>query len=167
MNYTQRILLRSGVGSAHATTGVFVGRSPEAAHSMIDSRNPQQSESVQMALQQLELALHVLSSAADQLAAGTAVSLSRAELRDWLQPQARKAESAMHRLRALGKTRTTAATELTQSLTVLVLAIDILASDDVKEFMAGSDLLQRNAERALSCFQVLRDDLTANEQALG
>ena len=44
----------------------------------------------------------------------------------WLRPNARQAEAAMHRLRELHLPQTPAATELSQSLTVLVLVADML-----------------------------------------
>ena len=83
---------------------------------------------------------------------------SRQSLQRWLQPNARQAEDAMHKLRSLRLVKSPAMTELSQSLTVLVLAADML----VQGQLSGSDrqefyeLLQRNTAGALDALHTLR-----------
>ncbi|GAB4123789.1 MAG: hypothetical protein Fur005_37760 [Roseiflexaceae bacterium] len=70
---------------------------------------------------------------------------------NWIQPSVRQAEKALHDLRSLGLTKTNLLTELTQSLTVLVLAADMLANGHLQGDLAleSQGLMQRNAERSL------------------
>lgn len=108
-------------------------------------------EVVQGLLQQIADALVVFS---------TAVEVPEsAALRVWLQPHARAAEAAMHRLRELGLARSSAATELSQSLTVLVLVADMLVHGQFAELDDGLALLRRNAVRAARCLFEMRAHL--------
>lgn len=81
-----------------------------------------------------------------------------AHLRTWLQPKARQAEAAMHQLRELHLAQTSAGTELSQSLTVLVLVADMLVQGQLYGDSARDsfDLLRRNAERAMKSLHELR-----------
>jgi hypothetical protein len=82
-------------------------------------------------------------------------------LRVWLHPNARQAELAMHQLRDMRLTRSSALTELSQSLTVLVLAADMLTQGQ----LSGADaltfygLLRRNADTAVKSLGELRGQL--------
>lgn len=84
----------------------------------------------------------------------------------WLQPNTRQAEAAMHRLRDLRLAQTPAGTELSQSLTVLVLAADML----VQGQLCGGDeqesyaLLRRNADRAQKSLSELRTQFSPDAQ---
>lgn len=65
----------------------------------------------------------------------------------------------MHRLRHLGWARSSSATELSQSLTVVVLLTDLLASGQLVGVGAldSYDLLSRNIARAANCIAKLRE----------
>ena len=82
-------------------------------------------------------------------------------LRAWLQPNARTAELSMHQLRDMRLTKSPALTELSQSLTVLVLAADML----IQGQLSGADaltfysLLRRNADSAMKSLAELRAQL--------
>ena len=84
--------------------------------------------------------------------------LARPSLRKWLQPNARQAESTMHELREMRVITSTALTDLSQSLTVLVLAADMLAQGHLSgsDAMAFYELLQRNIDSSLAALHVLR-----------
>lgn len=79
-----------------------------------------------------------------------------------LQPAMRQAEQAMHRLRQSGWGQSTASTNLSQHLTVLVLVIDmLLAGQLVGANRAEShDLLGRNLSSALKSVTELRSRLS-------
>ncbi len=74
-------------------------------------------------------------------------------LRIWLQPSARQAEEALHRLREINMAQSPALMDLVQSLTVLVLAADMIAHGQLVGDMATDayNLMRRNAERAMAC----------------
>ena len=106
----------------------------------------------------LSQSLNVLSGACELVSPGKSAAPSSQALRVWLQPHARQAEVAMHCLRDMRLTGSPVVTELSQSLTVLVLAADMLAQgqlsgDDARAFY---DLLRRNAEVATRSLGELR-----------
>jgi hypothetical protein len=107
---------------------------------------------------QLSQALTVLSSTAELLSDGRSHAPPVQTLRMWLQPNARQAEDAMHRLRNMRLAKTSAATELSQCLTVLVLAADMLINGQLTGSGAQEtyDLLRRNADRAMKSLVELR-----------
>ena len=101
---------------------------------------------------QLAHSLTVLSSAADLMLANKSSSPAPQALYIWLHPNARQAEEAMHRLRELRIGPSHAMTELSQCLTILVLAADMLSAGQLSEADAQEcyELLRRNANRAVS-----------------
>lgn len=110
---------------------------------------------------QLTQSLTVLSSAAELVLEGKADEPSAQPLRVWLQPNARQAEAALHRLREHRLVHIPATTDLIQCLTVLVLAADMLIQGQLAG--AGSretyELLRRNADRAVKSLQALREHI--------
>lgn len=80
------------------------------------------------------------------------------DLRTWLQPRAREAEVAMHQLRELRLAQTAAGTELSQSLTVLVLVADMLTQGELDgdSVFPYFELLRRNNDRAMKSLHELR-----------
>jgi hypothetical protein len=135
--------------------GVSQGRRLPAAH-----LNESQSNVLQTLFQHLTQSLTVLSGTADLVLEGTGAAPGQA-LRVWLHPNARQAEEAMHRLRDMRLTKSPALTELSQSLTVLVLAADMLTQGQ----LSGADaltfygLLRRNADSAMKSLAELRGQM--------
>jgi hypothetical protein len=107
-------------------------------------------DSLQDIFTQLTHALSVLNGAADLLLTNKQNGPNTQHLGAWLQPQARKAEDAMHRLRELHSGPSSALTDLSQCLTILVLAADMLCAGQLSELDAHEcyALLHRNADRA-------------------
>nr|MDQ2999587.1 hypothetical protein [Chloroflexota bacterium] len=111
--------------------------------------------------QQLTQSLTVLSGTAELVLKGSAASDALQGLRVWLQRNARTAELSMHQLRGLRLTKSPALTDLSQSLTVLVLAADMLTQGQ----LSGADeqtfysLLRRNADSAMKSLAELRSQL--------
>ena len=122
------------------------------------SRAEGHGDSVHSVLQQLTQSLTVLGSACELILEGRAITTSGQALRVWLQPNARQAEQAMHRLRAERSIRSPALTELSQCLTVLVLAADMLAQGQLTGADARTfyELLRRNADGAMRSLNELR-----------
>jgi hypothetical protein len=118
-------------------------------------------ETVHTLFQQLGQSLAVLSGACELVLERKSDTPSGQALRVWLQPHARQAETAMHRLRDLRLTRSPAVTELSQSLTVLVLAADMLAQGQLSgaDALTFYDLLRRNADAAMKSLNELRAHL--------
>lgn len=108
--------------------------------------------------QDLAQSLAVLSGAYELLIERKRSDPTSQMVRVWLQPPARRAEAAMHQLRELHLTRSPAVTDLSQSLTVLVLAADMLAHDQFSGEEAPSfySLLRRNAAVAMRSLSELR-----------
>lgn len=104
-------------------------------------------------LDQIEHALQHFSSAALALAPGQAACPSMQ-----LQPSARRAEAAMHRLQDLSDLRSAVTVSLSQSLTVLVLLADLLAGGTASDadVQGIHDLLARNVQQAHTCIAQLR-----------
>lgn len=108
--------------------------------------------------QQIEQSLTVLRGLAGIVLIGSAAIPSGQSLHARLHPNARQAEAAMHDLRALGLLTSPALTDLSQHLTVLVLAADMLGNGQLSgsDTLVFYDLLMRNAENASRALDVLR-----------
>lgn len=110
-------------------------------------------DAMHLLLDQIERALHHFSSASDVLAQGRAAPHVAP-----LQPSARQAEAAMHRLQDLSDVRSPAMVNLSQSLTVLVLVADMLADEDAtdSDVQGIHDLLARNVQQSQTSLTQLR-----------
>lgn len=117
------------------------------------------SQSLHLIFHQLTQSLTVLSSAAELVLEGRAAGPAAQPLRVWLQPNARQAEAALHRLREFHLIHIPATTDLIQSLTVLVLAADMLIQGQLSDTGAQEtyELLRRNADRAMRSLQTIRE----------
>jgi hypothetical protein len=111
--------------------------------------------------QQLTQSLSVLSGTAELVLKGAAGRDALQGLRAWLHPNARTAEVAMHQLRDMRLTRSPALTDLSQSLTVLVLAADMLTQGQLSgaDALTFYSLLRRNADSAMKSLAELRGQL--------
>jgi len=109
-------------------------------------------DSIEAVFKQLAQALAVLSGAAELTVAAKKSEPNVQSLRAWVRPNCRQAEEAMHRLRELKLGPSHAMTELSQCLTILVLAADMLSAGQLSEIDAQEcyELLRRNANRAVS-----------------
>jgi hypothetical protein len=132
-----------------------------AARPPVDSPN---DNPVQLIFKQLAHALTVLSSAADLMLANKQSGPTTQSLSAWLRPNARQAEEAMHRLRQLRPGTSHAMTELSQCLTILVLAADMLCAGQLSEADANEcyELLRRNANRAVTGLYELHAQINLN-----
>jgi len=121
---------------------------------------------MQSVFQQLAQSLTMLSSEAELMLGGKASESVAQTPGMWLRPNARQAEAAMHRLRELHLAQTPAATELSQSLTVLVLVADMLVQGQLAAAgeLDSYDLLRRNAERAVKSLDELCAQYGADAQ---
>ena len=129
-------------------TDVLVShRAPIPATQPLDTPG---STTMQSVFQQLAQSLTMLSSEAESILVGKAAEPFIATSGTWLQPNARQAEAAMHRLRELQLVQSPAVTELSQSLTVLVLVADMLVQGQLSgaDAVSSYELLRRNADRA-------------------
>ena len=111
--------------------------------------------------QQLTQSLTVLSGTADLVLKDSAGGDALRGLRGWLHPNARTAELSMHQLRNLRLTKSPALTDLSQSLTVLVLAADMLTQGQLSgaDEQTSYSLLRRNADSAMKSLAELRSQL--------
>jgi len=111
--------------------------------------------------QQLTQSLAVLSGTADLVLKGSAGDDALHRLRAWLHPNARTAELSVHQLRNLRLTKSPALTDLSQSLTVLVLAADMLTQGQLSgaDALTFYSLLRRNADSAMKSLTELRGQL--------
>ena len=116
--------------------------------------------------QQLTQSLTVLSGTADLVLKDSTGGDALRGLRVWLHPNARTAELSMHQLRDLRLTKSPALTDLTQSLTVLVLAADMLAQGQLSsaDALTFYSLLCRNADSAMKSLTELRSQLLPDNQ---
>ena len=112
-------------------------------------------------LEQLAQTLTTVSIDVEQVLSGTSTSATMQELQCNLIPTARQAEAAIQRLRSLALAKTALVVDLSQALTVLVLAADMLAHERRTAPMnvALYILLRRNAERALLSLDSLSSQL--------
>jgi hypothetical protein len=133
------------------------------------STHPSAGNPLQLVLQQLTQSLAVLSGTADLLVKGTLTEQTSQTLRIWLPPNARQAEEAMHRLRAMRLPTSPAITELSQCLTVLVLAADMLAQGQLSgaDALTFYDLLRRNADSAIKHLSELCEQFSPASQSVG
>ncbi len=124
--------------------------------------------SLQATVRQLSKSLTVLASAADIMVQGRTDSMASQSFLIWLQPNARQAEDALHRLREYRLTGSPAATELIQCLTVLVLAADMIVQGQLRgdASVETYDLLRRNADRAIKSLEELKKELLAETRHL-
>jgi hypothetical protein len=115
-------------------------------------------ETMQTLFRQLTYSLTILSSAAELTLQPDNDPMSSPNLRLWLQPSARQAEDVLQRMRDLNLPTSTLITDLTQSLTVLVLAADMIAQGHLTDSVLPDSysLMRRNAERAMTCLLELR-----------
>lgn len=120
--------------------------------------------SLQTVMRQLSKSLTVLASTADLVVQGRVNGVASQSLLIWLQPNARQAEAALHRLREYRLTGSPAATELIQCLTVLVLAADMIVQGQLSgnASVETYDLLRRNADRAMKSLHELKAQLLPN-----
>jgi hypothetical protein len=116
--------------------------------------------------QQLTQSLTVLSGTADLVLKGSPGGDALRGLRGWLHPNARTAELSMHQLRDLRLTKSPALTDLSQSLTVLVLAADMLSQGQLSgaDALTFYSLLRRNADSAMKSLAELRGQLLPDSQ---
>jgi hypothetical protein len=113
---------------------------------------------IQNILHQLAQALTVLSSATDLFLNENTSDSDAQRIMIWLTPNARLAEEALHQLREYEFFRQEVGMELTQCLTVLILAADMIVQGHLT--LGASQeafiLVRRNAERAMRSLQELR-----------
>lgn len=136
-------------------------RTPSNPHAALGAPavrlNAEQSAKTSRLLHQLFQSITVLGHTTDlALTGGTASPIAQA-LCATLPAHARQAEEAMHALRDLRLTSSPVLTELSQSLTVLVLAADMIATGQLAGGGALTlyDLLRRNADTAMRCLNQL------------
>jgi|HigsolmetaAR201D_1030396.scaffolds.fasta_scaffold01752_3 hypothetical protein len=110
-------------------------------------------------------ALSVLSSAPDLMMSKSAANPHPSTMHVWLRPNARQAEEAMHQLRDMRLAPSHTLTELSQCLTILVLAADMLSEGQLSDVDANEcyELLRRNADRAVSGLYELHNQLNLSE----
>ena len=116
--------------------------------------------------QQLTQSLKVLSGTAELVLKGDAGGDALQGLRIWLHPNARTAELSVHQLRSMRLTKSPALTDLSQSLTVLVLAADMLSHGQLSgaDALTFYSLLRRNADSATKSLAELRNQLLPDSQ---
>ena len=124
-------------------------------------------DSLQAVFEQLAQALSALSNAADVMLANSQREFNTQQLAAWLRPHARAAEEAMHRLRDLHGSPSSTLTELSQCLTILVLAADMLGAGQLSASDANEcyALLRRNADRAIAGLYDIHSYLSVNRSA--
>lgn len=135
-----------------------VGREPLSPHSLAVSLTAEAIATLRELFGQIEQSLTVLRGLAGIMLVGSAAVPTGQSLRVWLHPNARQAEAAVHQLRDQGLLSSPALTELSQNLTVLVLAADMLVQGQLSSLdtLVFYELLQRNAESAIGALAQLR-----------
>jgi hypothetical protein len=120
----------------------------------------QQAETVHRLLQELFQSLTVLGTTSDLALTGQVTTAMDQAVRARLHQHARQAEAAMHTLRDMRLTVSPILTDLSQSLTVLVLAADMLTDGQLSgaEALSFYDLLRRNADTTMKCLNHLYVD---------
>ncbi|MCS6842177.1 MAG: hypothetical protein NZ699_16655 [Roseiflexus sp.] len=116
---------------------------------------------LQAIIRQLSKSLTMLASAVDMMVQGRTDAVASQSFFVWLQPNARQAEKALHRLREYRLAGSPAATELIQCLTVLVLAADMIAQGQLRGNVSAEiyDLLRRNVNRAIKSLEDLKNEV--------
>jgi hypothetical protein len=130
----------------------------------ISSKTMEYETTIASVLLQLHQALTVLRSAPELLLAqGTNAQISHG----WLAPSTRIAEEAMHRLREFSVTDNRLVTELSQNLTILVLAADMLAKGQLSQADINEcyELLRRNTHQAEKTLHELQAYVLGEESA--
>jgi hypothetical protein len=124
------------------------------------------SSGLALLFQQLTQSLTVLSGTAELVLKGSAGGDTLQGLRVWLHPNARTAELSVHQLRNLRLPNLPALTDLSQSLTVLVLAADMLTQGQLSgaDALTFYSLLRRNAASAKKSLAELRSQLLSDSQ---
>ena len=122
---------------------------------------PQSAEYEQIVINdvllQVERAVGALASAADQVAAGSIPRPAVPFLFERVDFNARRAEDAMRILRDVSFAPSEPATELSQSLTVVVLVADMVVSGHLSPVaLADADMFGRNLDRAKNSLRQLR-----------
>ena len=147
---------------AFAAADIGVG----AAEQPVPSYPSEGHSSLSLLFQQLTQSLTVLSGTADLVLKDRVGGDAFQGLRVWLHPNARTAELSMHQLRDMRLTKSPALTELSQSLTVLVLAADMLTQGQLSgaDALTFYSLLRRNADSAMQSLAELRDQLMTERQ---
>lgn len=132
-------------------------RPASAANVYVLQLSPEQAATVDRLLHELFQSLTVLSGTCDLALTGRQVATANPTLTALLRLHARQAEAAMHELRDLSLTTAPVLTELSQGLTVLVLAADMIANDQIvrAEALSFYDLLRRNTTTTLRCLRQL------------
>jgi hypothetical protein len=127
----------------------------------IRTATPALEPTVASMMDQLAQTLTILRDTVEQVLEGTSTSSTMQALQHSLTPTARQAEAAVQRLRGLSLATTARGIDLSQALTVLVLASDMLAQDrrTAPMNLALYELLRRNAERALLSLDILSSEL--------
>ena len=140
---------------------VFAAADMSATEQLALGYTGEEHSGLTLLFQQLTQSLTVLSGTADLVLKDGAGGDALQGLRVWLHPNARTAELTMHQLRDMRLTKSPALTDLSQSLTVLVLAADML----IQGQLSGADaltfysLLRRNADSAMKSLIELRGQL--------
>ena len=130
--------------------------STEPRQLLVPSISYEQIEAAQALFRQITHSLSVLSSAAELTNSDHGPATQH--IRVWLKPSARQAEEALLQLRELRIPQSQALMDLVQSLTVLVLAADMLSAGQLDGDFAAETfgLMRRNAERAMGAVLELR-----------
>jgi hypothetical protein len=142
---------------AFAATDMVVGAAGQPAPSYLSEGH----SGLPLLFQQLTQSLTVLSGTAELVLKGDSSGDALQGLRVWLHPNARTAELSMHQLRDMRLTKSTTLTDLCQSLTVLVLAADMLTQGQLSgtDALTFYSLLRRNADSAMKSLAALRSQL--------
>jgi hypothetical protein len=132
-----------------------------AAGQLLPSYAGEAHSSLPLLFQQLTQSLQVLSGTAELVLKDSASGDTMQGLRVWLHPNARTAELSMHQLREMRLTKAPALTDLCQSLTVLVLAADMLSQGQLSgaDALTFYSLLRRNADSAMKSLAELASQL--------
>jgi hypothetical protein len=139
---------------------VFADMGVSAAGQSAPSYTGEGHSRLPLLFQQLTQSLKVLSGTAELVLNGSAGGALQG-LHVWLHPNARTAELSVHQLRNMRLTKSPALTDLSQSLTVLVLAADMLAQGQLSgaDALTFYSLLRRNADSATKSLAELRAQL--------
>lgn len=118
------------------------------------------STPVAVLLQHIERSLNALISVAEQITQPSIPRHTIPLLFERIDVNARRAEETMRELRDYSIARSTPGTELSQSLTVVLLVADMVVSGHLPPIALGdADVFRRNTVRALACLEDLRRDV--------
>ena len=133
---------------------------PNLAPSLADSSDP---PTLQQVVHQITQALTIMKSTIEYILDGPVARPSTALIQCWLPPTARQIEAAMQHMRSLPLAKMQLGIDLTQALTVVVLAADILVQHQhsVAIDLEIYTLLCRNAERARHYLQAILPQVVA------